>query len=443
MNIQNDLLLLLGLPVLLGALLVLYQLVKELEVTQHRRWLLGLAIGFGVFSFAIKLVLIVIINQIPETWLSPDISEKHQRNTTTSTALSQNQIIKHSNAIVWEPLPLSAPYPADNPPTPDLVLLGKKLFFDTRLSANNRIACASCHKLTNDKGGSDGQNLPSGIHHQPGKRNVPTVFNAAFQRVLFWDGRATSLETQARGPLTNPIEMGMPSLEAVEQRVQNLDEYLPLFSAAFPATPEISIDNITRAIATFERTLITPDSAYDRFVRGNIDALTPQQLLGMALFETVGCIFCHSGPNFSDASVFSNNSGFRLFPTHPEPGIILQYQLLDDRGVAENDTTTEHGIWRVPSLRNVSRTAPYFHNGAVDNLEDAVRIMARLQLGLRLSNENTADTAVLWSTETRQLTRLNNQVLNDTEIQAIVAFLESLNGEIPKHLQQDTEISNK
>jgi len=306
-------------------------------------------------------------------------------------------------AYIWEALPETAPFPQDNPTTPEKIALGKQLFFDARLSADGSISCASCHEISVEKGGSDGLQHSIGIRKQKGDRNAPTVLNAAFQRVLFWDGRAHSLEEQAKGPLTNPIEMGMPSLEAVRKRVREIPEYKQAFQKAFAETPSITIDNIAKAIAAYERTLITPNSPYDRFVKGDSSALSEKQLRGMALFKSTGCILCHSGPNFSGASVFGDNSAYRFFPAVPNTEYESQYELSNDLGAANNFTDSDRGVWRIPSLRNVSRTSPYFHNGSVDNLEEAVRIMARVQLNKKLSNKITDDKTIHWSGTERQL----------------------------------------
>lgn len=238
---------------------------------------------------------------------------------------------------------------------------------------------------------------------------MPTVWNAAFQRRLFWDGRSETLEHQALQPFLNPIEMGMRSAEEVEKRVREQPEYSELFKRAFSGSAEITISKIVQAIASFERTLITNDSRYDDFIRGDRSALTAQQLNGMALFETTGCVHCHFGPNFSAASVFDSGLEYRAFPAIP--GELTARYGLDSEGGSPK-------VWRVPSLRNVALTGPWFHNGAVDNLPDVVRIMAQAQLG------KSADRSFQLS-ETK-LDVLENPDLSEQQVEDIVAFLHAL-----------------
>lgn len=337
----------------------------------------------------------------------------------------------------WQALPAIAPHPENNPPTPEKIQLGEKLFLDKRLSRDNTVACVSCHQLTQEFGGADGLAVSIGIDNQAGSRNTPTVLNTAFQQVLFWDGRASSLEEQAKGPLINPLEMGMPSLKAVEEKVQQLPEYQILFKKAFPDIKAISIDEIAQAIASFERTLITPSSPYDRFVSGDKDALTKQQQYGMALFESVGCIACHSGPNFSAASIFDTPAMYRSFPAIKNPLFEEKYQLLQDLGLAEGNSQFKKGVWRVPSLRNVSLTAPYFHNGSVKSLKEAVRIMANMQLNKKVTHTNNTANQYYWSNNTKQFSQDNHAYLSDDDIDSLVSFLEGLSGDIPNTEQVD------
>jgi len=323
----------------------------------------------------------------------------------------------------WEALPTVAPDPPDNPTTAVKAGLGERLFADRNLSRNREVACVSCHDLIAGAG-VDGLRTASGVEGRTGARNAPTVWNAAFQSRLFWEGRAASLEEQAAGPLLNPLEMDMPSLGEVTHRVAADPAYPPLFAAAFGGDRGITGERIVAAIAAYERTLITPDTAYDRFVRGDTGALTSAQLRGMALFESVGCMLCHSGPNFSAASVFGPIAPYRLFPASKQP---LDAGLLADTKIAPRGS--EQGVWRVPSLRNVALTAPYFHNGSVTRLEDAVRIMARAQLGLRLESDGPGELAVHCSPSDRVLQTAGSRVLGDREIGDIVAFVGALSSE--------------
>lgn len=422
-----------GLIAIVCGFIILYMMLRDMVSADKHKWFLGIGLGSGIIAFSLKILFIVTFDSFPKEIV---LAESHAKvidiNYPTQPAvLKYALVITQNQGYTWKALPRSAPFPKDNPITLEKIQLGKKLFFDKRLSVDNTISCASCHVLSNQKGGADGRRLSMGVKNQQGKRNAPTVLNAAFQRRLFWDGRAHSLEQQAQGPLINPVEMGMPSLTAVENKIRKLPEYISLFKSAFFTAPAITIQNISKAIATYERTLITPDSAYDRFVRGDKGALTKKQLRGMSLFESTGCIVCHSGPNFSGASVFNRNGAFRLFPSVTNRKIELQYNLTDDLGAAANLKNYGRGVWRIPSLRNVSRTAPYFHNGSVKKLTEAVRIMAQVQLNKIISNQETDDKNIIWSSRYKQLGVSNNHALSDAEINDIVDFLSALDGELP------------
>jgi cytochrome c peroxidase len=207
-----------------------------------------------------------------------------------------------------------------------------------------------------------------------------------------------------------------------------------LFAQAFPDQPSITIDNIAKAIACYERTLITPDSPYDRFVRGDTDALSAKQIRGMARFESTGCILCHSGPNFSTASLFSEDMPYRIFPSIPNTVYERRHRLTDDLGVLPKGSGSDRGIWRVPSLRNITRTGPYFHNGSVSSLEEAVRIMAHTQLDKVISNSDIEDQSIHCLTGKQRLRVISHQALSDTEVDEIVAFLKALEGVMPTSL---------
>lgn len=334
----------------------------------------------------------------------------------------------------WQALPQVAPAPEDNPTTAAKVALGKELFHDKNLSADRSLACVSCHGLDRKNGGADGKPGSVGIYQQVGVRNAPTVFNAAFQKVFFWDGRAASLEEQALGPLVNPIEMGMPDLDSVLHRINQQPRYRLLFHRAFPEASELTIEEVAKAIAAYERTLITPNSPYDRFLAGDKSAMTSQQLAGMALFEQSGCVHCHSGPNFSAASVFSETSEYRTFPA-AESQYTQTYDLVSDLG-AKPIAEGKPGLWRVPSLRNVTLTAPYFHNGSVETLEEAVRVMARVQLNKTLSERTEDDSQSYWRTLEQRFSWDRNQALSDNEVDAIVAFLHALEADRLPEVQE-------
>lgn len=216
----------------------------------------------------------------------------------------------------------------------------------------------------------------------------------AFHSVQFWDGRAASLEAQAKGPIVNPIEMGMPALGPAVDRIRRIDGYLPEFRRAFGPDAKIDEDSIARAIAAYERTLVTPNSPYDRFVKGDKAALTEQQQRGMDAFAAVGCTSCHSGANFSGPPLPMGTGFFMKFPLNLDNEFVARYRLLDDGGKAvQTGKSEDQNLWRVPTLRNLVFTAPYFHNGLVKSLPEAVRVMAKTQLNKSLSDAEAADIA--------------------------------------------------
>lgn len=307
-------------------------------------------------------------------------------------------------AYANEALPKDVPTPADNPTTAAKVALGKQLYFDPRLSIDGTVSCNSCHNIMSS--GTDNRSTSVGVDGQRGGRNAPTVWNAAFMTAQFWDGRAATLEDQAKGPLINPIEMGMPSAEAVEQRLKQIPGYVQQFEAVFGGKDAVSYDNIARAIAAFERTLITRNSPYDRYLGGDKQALSAQAKRGMKVFQQTGCNACHSGANFSGPMSLPMGQGFyQKFPSF-DSAYTKKYKLTEDKGRYEvtKDKADMH-MWKVPTLRNVALTAPYFHNGSVKTLDQAVRVMAKTQLNQELSDQEAAD---------------------------LVAFLNSLTGEFPE-----------
>jgi cytochrome c peroxidase len=406
--------------------MVQFELGPSGRLVGRGRWLLAVAFGMGVLAFIFKLAVIVTVSTLPQVVISPLIAGQNALVSAdpVPTRLDPFALAAAPPRYVWQALPAQAPAPADNPTTPEKVALGERLFHDKALSRDRTLACASCHDVAG--GGVDHRATSLGINGQVGNRNAPTVWNAAFQAVLFWDGRAPSLEEQAKGPPVNPAEMGMPSLDAVAQRVAEDAAYRPYFDRAFGAGRPITIEAIAAAIAAYERTLITSDSAYDRFVRGDANAMSPAALRGMALFESLGCVSCHSGPNFSGASLFDTTAPLRLFPANPTP-FEKRYGLTRDIGLATPGTG--RGVWRVPSLRNVELTGPYFHNGSVTELAEAVRVMASAQLGRLTREDPRAGRFVVWSAPDRMLSSIDRSALSDQQVDDIVAFLRSLTGE--------------
>jgi len=278
-------------------------------------------------------------------------------------------------------LPTNVPVPADNPMTKMKIELGKKLYFDPALSKSGNVSCNSCHNL--GTWGVDNQATSIGHKWQRGGRNAPTVFNAAFWSTQFWDGRAPKLEDQAKGPPLNPVEMANSDANEVVMRLRKAG-YGPLFAQTFGPN-SLKFDNMARAIGAFERTLLTPDSPFDQYVRGE-GKISAAARRGMKKVDEIGCTACHSGP------LFSNNT-FQKFDYGTDPG---------RKGVTGKDE--DDHAFRVQSWRNVAMTAPYFHDGAVKTLGEAVRIMAKKQL---------------------------DDELSDTDVTDIVAFLKTLTGVPP------------
>lgn len=308
-----------------------------------------------------------------------------------------------ASAIEWQALPAKAPEPASNPTTPAKVELGKMLYHDVRLSSNGVLSCNSCHNVM--AGGEDNRSGSIGVKNQVGGRSAPTVWNSAFNSVQFWDGRAPSLEAQAKGPVTNPIEMGMKSWDDVVARLKQMPEYVKAFNVAF-GDNSISADNAAKAIASYERTLITPNSPYDRYVKGEKSALSEQQVRGMNLFAETGCVGCHSGPAFMGPQLPEGTGFYQKFPNFDNGVFEAKYGFSNDVGRYEaTKQDSDKHLFKVPTLRNVALTAPYFHNGKVETLQEAVRVMAKLQL---------------------------DKELTDAQIEDIVAFLNGLTGEFPK-----------
>lgn len=287
----------------------------------------------------------------------------------------------------WLALPEAPSIPADNPQTAAKIELGKQLFFDPRFSSTGTVSCNSCHNLM--AGGEDSRSTSMGVHGQSGPRNAPTVWNSAFHSAQFWDGRAASLEEQAKGPVVAQVEMGMRSLDEAIARVRQIPGYVEQFRNVFGGENAVTVDNAAKAVAAFERTLVTPGSAYDRFARGDESALNAQQQRGLKRFNELGCTGCHRPPAFNGP--WLPGGFFVTFPFHDSP-YALQYKLREDSGreAVTRDPSDRHK-YRVPTLRNVALGAPYFHNGAVPTLSEAVQVMAASQLGIKLNEADTAD----------------------------------------------------
>lgn len=293
-------------------------------------------------------------------------------------------------AMFKPPLPAEFPNRA-SPATEDKTALGRMLFFETRLSKNHDVSCNTCHSLP--AFGVDGTKVSTGHKKQQGSRNAPTVYNAAGHFVQFWDGRAKDVEEQAQGPVLNPVEMAMPTAAKAEATLRSIPAYVELFKKAFPgdANP-VTLANVGAAIGAFERKLSTP-SRWDKFLAGDADALTVDEQVGLGKFLDVGCNACHSG-TLVGGGMFQKLGLAKAWPTAEDGGRFAVTKQEADRM-----------MFKVPSLRNIEKTAPYFHNGSAATLEEAVRLMAQHQLGKDVS---------------------------DGDVKSIVTFLKALTGTIPQ-----------
>jgi cytochrome c peroxidase len=277
----------------------------------------------------------------------------------------------------FEPLPETMPGSEND--TAEHIALGKKLFFEKRLSINDTQSCASCHIL--EKGFAGVDNLPTspGARGEQGTRNSPTVLNSGWQDSQFWDGRAEDLVEQAKGPILNPIEMGMPDEKTVVQKIQGIAEYQSVFEKVFPGDkPAISYQNIAEAIAAFERTLMTPGRV-DDFLNGDAKAFSETEQRGLKAFLKVDCKSCHDG-KLLGGETYEPLGKENPYENQTDQGI---YTVTKD----ENDRM----LFKVSSLRNVALTAPYFHDGKIETLEQAVRKMGKLQLNEELSDQQVSD----------------------------------------------------
>ena len=320
-----------------------------------------------------------------------------------SVVLAASLFAAQASAVEWQALPETAPAPADNPTTEAKVELGKMLYMDPRFSSTGTVSCNSCHNVM--EGGDDSRSVSMGVHGKTGGRNAPTVWNSAFHSVQFWDGRAPLLEDQAKGPVANPVEMGMKDVDTAMERVRKIPGYKFYFEKAF-GKDSMTVDHAAKAVAAFERTLITPNSAYDKYVKGDKTAMSDQQVRGMEKFASSGCTSCHSGAAFNGPQMKLGEGFFTKFPTFADSEYVTRYKLADDKGRQEvTGNSADANMFRTPTLRNITDTAPYFHNGSVNDLAEAVRVMAKTQL---------------------------NRDLPDADVEDIVAFLGSLTGEYPE-----------
>ncbi len=307
-----------------------------------------------------------------------------------------NALLKQAQGI-FQPLPDAAEMQTAHPFTNEQVKLGHQLWYEQRLSRGNTVSCNSCHNLAST--GVDNMPTSQGFKGQFGTRNSPTALNAALLGSQFWDGRAATVEEQAGGPLLNPVEMANKDEAAVVKKIAHIPEYQEAFKKAYPDNGgAITFANITDAIAAFERTLLTP-TKWDEYLKGNVNALSVQERNGVRAFIGNGCIACHTGTNLGGQS-------FQKFGLAKGPYWQFTGSTQHDEGrFGVTKVESDKFIFRVPGLRNVARTYPYFHDGSVWELDKAVSIMGETQLGKQLPKE---------------------------EVDSIVAFLKALSGKVPE-----------
>lgn len=287
----------------------------------------------------------------------------------------------------------------DDPITEEKVTLGRMLYYDKRLSKNHDLSCNSCHQL--DKYGVDGEKTSPGHKKQRGERNSPTVYNAAGHFVQFWDGRSPDVEDQATGPILNPVEMGMPDDTSAKKVLSSIPEYVEAFKKAFPDEEDpVSLKNAGRAMGAFERRLVTP-SPWDKLLEGDEKALTDEQKEGFMAFLNNGCTACHMG-TLLGGTMYQKVGAVQPWPNQKDQGRFA---------VTKNES--DKMVFKVPSLRNVTETAPYFHDGSAATLEEAVKMMGKHQLG---------------------------RDIKDEDVKAIIAFLGALKGELPTEYIKEPEL---
>ncbi len=274
---------------------------------------------------------------------------------------------------LFKPLPDSL---IDTKKNADMISLGKKLYFEKKLSVNNKISCNSCHQI--DNFGVDNEATSPGHDGKRGERNSPTSFNAALHIAQFWDGRAKDLKEQALGPILNPVEMGMPSEKSVIEKLSKEAEYVSLFKKAFPKDKEsLTYNNVGLAIEAFEKTLLTP-SRFDDFLKGNKNALTAIEKRGLSKFMEVGCTTCHNG-------VAIGGNSYQMI------GAANEYKTHDLGRYSVTKKEEDKKVFKVPSLRNVEKTFPYFHDGSIKTLDEAISLMGYHQLDEKLDKKSISE----------------------------------------------------
>lgn len=304
--------------------------------------------------------------------------------------------------LPFRPLPKQVPIPKDNPQTDAKIDLGRELYFDPRLSFTGKVSCNSCHHL--DQGGEDGQAVSVGALGKAGRRSAPTLWNVGFETAYFWDGRANSIEDVVKEHVLDETVMAIPAYPTLTGRLQSITAYRERFAAAF-GHEKVAIDDVAKALASFVRTLVTPDSPFDRYLQGDQASLSEEAVRGYALFNEKGCAACHfwtllAGPvpglSFKPGQPF-----YELFPTVRGTPWEERLDILADEGAYDWTGREDYRhMWRVPTLRNIELTAPYFHNGSVKTLPEAVQVMSETQFGIELSEDEIAAIVEFLKTQT-------------------------------------------
>jgi len=321
-------------------------------------------------------------------------------------AAGDQDLINKANQI-FGPLPQTM-QTEQNPITPAKVKLGKVLFYELRISIDGTVSCAKCHPLS--LYAADGLKKAKGNNCKENPRNAPTIFNAATQISEHWIGNRTSVEDQAKQSVTGPPAFGMPSYESVEKILKGMKGYVTMFQEAFPGEKEpVTINNFAKAIGAFERTLVTP-APFDAFMKGNVGAMTEQQKKGLKTFLDTGCMACHSSP-YAGGQMYQKFGVFEPYVKYTKS------EKIDEGRFAVTKNEADKYLFKVPVLRNVAMTPPYFHDGSVNKLDQAIWIMAKIQLGKDLSHQQTGDIAAF-------LTSLTGRIPDDALTMPIVPSAE-------------------
>ncbi|MCS6934941.1 MAG: cytochrome-c peroxidase [Chitinophagales bacterium] len=347
----------------------------------------------------VRITLFTLLISFVTLWACNQKGEQKAQEEPSKVVTALDKEILENAQVHFKPLPLRADND-QNPITEPKVALGKMLYFDTRLSKTGNNSCNSCHNLATF--GVDNSPTSKGDAGKFGDRNSPTVLNAALHSMQFWDGRAQDVEEQAGMPILNPVEMAIPSKEFLVKRLSEIKEYQEMFKAAFPDEKQpLTYLNIQKAIAAFERTLITP-SRFDKFLEGDVFALNDDERDGLKLFMDLGCIQCHNGATLGGTSL-------QKFGVYADYRTYTKSTKNDEGRKAVTKKDADKDMFKTPSLRNVAKTGPYFHDGSVADLGEAVKIMAKIQL---------------------------NKELKDDEVKKILAFLNSLTADVPDAVKQ-------